>query len=303
MYNIKNNTTKKGKKMINSDKKLEDFEVVELKNSFSKQKNIQVMEDKEKNAVILKIYGAIEEPEEYMEELSKLEALSNQYDILEITLNSAGGSLNTTVDIVSLIKNFEYVVTIGKGEVASAAFMLWTMGDVRVVTDYSMYMAHRESYGMYGKTSEHRDAAKVFGMVYEEMFENCFGTLLTKEEKSIAERSEAWISYKDLLKRERVISFDDYITPVNPYIIGEVYVTETGKVFMFDSETEKYRNVESFKFGDESVDDMITYLYGITKINKTTEFKKKTKDKKKNVKSLSNVKKETKEEINNDQQN
>jgi hypothetical protein len=39
------------------------------------------------------------------------------------------------------------------------------------------------------------------------------------------------------------------------------------------------------------------------KINKTTESKKKTKDKKKNVKSLSNVKKETKEEINNDQQN
>lgn len=283
------------------DKKSSEEYEVELKNPFSKQKNIQIAEDKERGLVVLKIYGAIEEPEEYIEELTKLETLANNYDVLEITLNSPGGSLNTTVDIISIINKFTYVATIGKGEVASAAFMLWTMGDVRVVTDYSMYMAHRESYGMYGKTSEHRDAAKAFGLVYEEMFEDCFGDLLTPEEKVIADRSEAWISYKDLLQRERVISFDHYIDPVNPYSIGEVFVTQDGKIFMFDAETENFRNVAKLEFGDEVVSDMTAYLYGIAKVTKlekteTKPSKKKTNDSEKIVKSKDKIKKVKRED-------
>ncbi len=278
----------------------EDFEV-DIKNAFNKQKNIQLAEDKERNLVVLKIYGAIEEPEEYIEELARLEILSNTYDVLEITLNSPGGSLNTTVDIVSIIRKFKYVATIGKGEVASAAFMLWTMGNVRVVTEYSMYMAHRESYGMYGKTSEHRDAAKAFGLVYEEMFEDCFGDLLTDEEKLIAERSEAWLSYKDLLQRERVISFDDYLEPVNPYSISEIFITQDGKMFMFDAESETFRNVETLTFGKDVVSDMTEYLYGIAKITSIDDTskvpkKEKIKDDTNNVKSKKEKVKKTKKE-------
>lgn len=145
--------------------------------------------------------------------------------------------------------------------------MLWTMGDIRVVTDYSMYMAHRESYGMYGKTSEHRDAAATFGKVYEEMFEQCFGDLLTDKEKNIAERSETWISYKDLLDRPGVISYDDYIAPKNPYSIMELYTNEDGKMFMYDAENDFYRTVK-VEFTDEAISDMTEYLYGVTDIVK-----------------------------------
>lgn len=236
-------------------------------NTFSRTNNIQVSEDSERGLAILKIYGSIDEPEEYIEELSKLDLLSKKFDVLEITLNSPGGNLNTTVDITSIITKFNYIVTIGKGEVASAAFMLWTMGDIRVVTDYSMYMAHRESYGMYGKTSEHRDAAVTFGKVYEEMFEQCFGDLLTDKEKNIAERSETWISYKDLLDRPGVISYDDYIAPKNPYSISELYTNEDGKMFMYDAENDFYRTVK-VEFTDEAISDMTEYLYGVTDIVK-----------------------------------
>ncbi len=236
-------------------------------NSFARTKNIQVSEDSERGLAILKIYGSIDEPEEYIEELSKLDLLSKKFDVLEITLNSPGGNLNTTVDITSIINKFNYIVTIGKGEVASAAFMLWTMGDIRVVTSYSMYMAHRESYGMYGKTSEHRDAAVTFGKVYEEMFEQCFGDLLTDKEKNIAERSETWISYKDLLDRPGVISYDDYIAPKNPYSIMELYTNEDGKMFMYDAENDFYRTVK-VEFTDEAISDMTEYLYGVTDIVK-----------------------------------
>ncbi len=249
-----------------------DFEQ-EISNPIVKPKNIQIGESPERNLVWLKIYGVIEEPSEYIEEISKLEKLYEKYDVLEITLNSPGGSLNTTVDLASIINKFSYVITIGKGEIASAAFMLWTMGDIKVVTDYSMYMAHRESYGMYGKTSEHKATADIFGRVYEEMFEDCFGDILTETEKQIADRSETWISYKDLLQRKGVISFDEYITPSNPYTIIEMYSTKDGKMFMWDDETDTYRSL-SIKFGDELILDMTGHLYGISPITKIAKIQK-----------------------------
>lgn len=270
----------------------------EIQNPFAKPKNIQIGEDKEKKIAILKIYGDILEPEEYIEELTKLEFLSKTHDVIEITLNSPGGSLNTTVDLASIISNFNYVITIGKGEIASAAFMLWTMGNIRVVTDYSMYMAHRESYGMYGKTSEHRDAAKTFGMVYEELFEKCFGDLLTHDEKLIAERSEAWISYSDLLERDKVISLDQYLDPPSPYSSMELFITDDSKSFLFDTDSGVFRSV-NLTYGDEYVDDMTEYFYGITNINKVPEKPKKAIKKKKPKKTIKkkNPKKVTKKKV------
>ena len=256
-------------------------EEIEIINPFAKPKNIQVIDDKNRGMAIVRIYGAIAEPEEYIEELAKLDYLATQYEAIEITLNSPGGSLNTTVDLVSIINNFKYVITIGKGEIASAAFMLWTRGNVKVVTDYSMYMAHRESYGMYGKTSEHKDAARIFGGVYEEMFEECFSELLTDAEKQIAERSEAWVSYKDLLTRPGVISFDEYTEAKNPYQVIEMYKTVNGKTFLFDTETQTFRSVE-YEFGMEFITDMTDYLYGIEDV-RTFEKPKKVKVVKKKV--------------------
>lgn len=265
----------------------------EMINPFAKQKNIQVIDDKNRGMAIVRIYGGIEEPEEYIEELAKLDFLATQYDAVEITLNSPGGSLNTTVDLASIINNFKYVITIGKGEIASAAFMLWTMGDVKVVTDYSMYMAHRESYGMYGKTSEHKDAANIFGSVYEELFEQCFGNILTDNEKMIAERSEAWISYKDLASREGIITYDEYIEAKNPYQIAEIYRTQDGKTFMYDNDTETFRSV-TCDFGMEYITDMTDYLYGIASVTKFEKPKKIKVDIKKTKKKDSDKKKKAK---------
>ena len=260
-----------------------DYEIELPVNPSIKSKNIQVVEDKERNLVILRVYGEIEEPSEYIDEISRLNQFSNQYDIIEITLNSPGGSLNTTVDLASIINNFNYVITIGKGEVASAAFMLWAMGDIKVVTDYSMYMAHRESYGMYGKTSEHKYAADVFGSVYEEFFEECFDDILTDKEALIADRSEAWVSYKDLVNRDGIISYDEYVQPKNPYTVAEYYITDDGKLLMFDTLTQAYRTVE-IEFGNEIITDMTEYLYGIDSLTELPKPKKVKKAKKKSKK-------------------
>jgi len=236
-------------------------EVVEI-NPFLKPKNILVSDDKDRNLATLKIYGEIENPEEYVEQLTQLEALSKTYSVIEITLNSPGGDLNTTIDILSILKNFETIITIGKGEIASAAFMIWSKGDVRVVTDFALFMAHRESYGMFGKTAEHRSAADKFGMVYEELFDECFGKLLTDDEKVIAQRSETWITYKDLLSRDGVISYKEYLDPKNPVTISEVFITEDNQSFIFDATTGIYLGID-ITYNGTIIENFSDYLYGI----------------------------------------
>lgn len=239
-------------------------EVVEI-NPFLKPKNILVSDDKDRNLATLKVYGAIEDPEEYIEQLTQLEALSKTYEVLEITLNSPGGDLNTTIDILSIIKNFKTIITIGKGEIASAAFMIWSQGDIRVVTDFALFMAHRESYGMFGKTAEHRSAADKFGMVYEELFDVCFGDLLTDDEKIIAQRSETWITYKDLLSRDRVISYEEYLNPKNPIVISDMYITDDNKSFIFDPESSFYLGVD-ISYNGQIIENLSNFLYGIEEI-------------------------------------
>lgn len=270
-----------------SIKKMEDGQMVQFQQP---SKNISVYEDSDRNLVVLRVYGTIEEPEAYIDEISRLEQLSKKYSIVEVLLNSPGGSLNTTVDLASILQNFDYIVTVGKGEVASGAFMLWSLGDLRVVTKYSMYMAHRESYGMYGKTSEHKDAANVFESVYEDLFKNCFGSLLTEKEQNIAERSEAWVSYSDLLKRPRVISYEEYKSPKNPYYVKELFVLEDGTHFVYNPETETYEGID-ITYNDSRIVNIEDYLYGLGGVQFPEESAEvdieqdAKKNKKKNVKS------------------
>jgi len=248
-----------------NEKKIIESDEDDKMNDCNCSKNLQVSEDLTRKVAILKIYGAIEEPEYCIDSLNKLELMSEKYDVLEVIINSPGGSLNTMVDIISIFKHFRYIITIGKGECSSASFMLWALGNIRVVTDYSMYMSHRESYGLYGKTSEHRDVANILGTVYAEMFEICFGDLLTREEKQIAERSEVWISYKDLLKRDRVISYENYINPSNQCSIIDMHITEDSKMFIFDAINNVFRNIE-ITYTDDIIEEMTDYIYGICDI-------------------------------------
>jgi ATP-dependent protease ClpP protease subunit len=225
--------------------------------------NIIVDEDKSREMAILKIYGEIDQPEEYIEEFIELEELSKIYNVVELTLNSPGGSTDTEAELLSILERFGFVITIARGTVASAAFTLWSRGDLRIVADHTLFMAHRESYSMHGKTREHVDIATVFNTVFEDMFDKYAHSLLTKDEIKLAERSDVWLTYKDMIERKACISYADYLKPKNAYTTQEFIVTKEGISMFFNPKTQTFMSA-TITFTDElEFSDTINYMYDI----------------------------------------
>ena len=133
-----------------------DYEV-EISNPFSRTKNIQVSEDSERGLAILKIYGSIDEPEEYIEQLSKLDELSKKFDVIEITLNSPGGNYDELVAIYDMMQLLDADIrTIVMGSAMSAGALLGISGTCgqRFITPTSRLMFHAVSMGIEGKAQD-----------------------------------------------------------------------------------------------------------------------------------------------------
>jgi ATP-dependent protease ClpP protease subunit len=235
-------------------------------------KNISIQENKNDSILKLYIHGEIDEPENYTNELMTLHNLSDKYNTLEIIINSPGGSVNTFVELYSIIKKFPFVVTIGMGEIASAGFMLWSLGNIKVVSKFSVYMAHRESYGYWGKTEEHEHLAKTYNANYRELFDECFSEILNNEEKELSKVSEVWIPYNELIKRKIAISYEQYLDKSNEMIIEEIYFIK-GKYFKYNFEFNDYEEIKIIP-KKSFIKDLNKFAYGFEKIKKIAKNKK-----------------------------
>lgn len=211
---------------------MEEFVIPQIDSN----KSISVVFDDSRSIVIMRIYGELEEPVKYARELDALRDFSSRTTTIEITVNSPGGDVSTFLPIYNYLKLYRNIITIGMGDVSSAAFMIWACGDIRVASDYCIFMAHRESYGMYGKTMEHLSMSAVFNKVYEELFEDLYEDILTEEEKQISLRSECYISYADLIERGAAISYDDYLFPPKSIVRQHIYTIDDNEQWVFDEE-------------------------------------------------------------------
>lgn len=217
----------------------------EIKNNFL------VSECPETNEVNLTIFGTIEEPEEYINELSKLRELSNANHILTIYINSNGGSVHTLVSLLSIMKLYTLVITLAEGIVASAAFMLWSKGDVRVTFDHTIFMAHRESYGLSGNTLKHSNYNKVVQKTLGPLFKDCMAGILTKKEINDAQTIDVFLNSDILLKRKKCITYEKYIELANN--TKKISLINIGDNFWYSKEDGSFAKVLSFEVYDEQL--------------------------------------------------
>lgn len=224
-------------------------------------KTITVGFNERKSVVELKIIGEIHEPREYVREFYILEELSVEYRILQITLNSPGGSLATLLELLSLIKKFDYIITVGKGRICSAAFVIWCAGNLRIADDYSVFMAHRESYGNYGKTTEHLEYAEKIDEINKSLFRNYLSGILTRKEMEKIKTTEVWLSYKDLINRGHAKSIDFLNNVPLNHKVYNLLIDSAGNAWLFDAESEIYRAVIVQDTG-QYVDNLNHVLFG-----------------------------------------
>lgn len=184
-----------------------------------RRKTIEVYVDEEKQRVVVDINGPIFDQSQHQVELTALRELSSEHNSVIVFINSPGGNLSSTVAMLSYLRLYSQIITVGVGEVCSAGLILWSIGDVRVSAPYTLFMAHRESYGPgVLKTMEHSHKASKIDNICDKLAAETFNILLTDEEIEKCKLTEVYLSHDDIIKRKQAITFEDFMMIDNkPY--------------------------------------------------------------------------------------
>jgi ATP-dependent protease ClpP protease subunit len=236
---------------------------------FPINKSIVVSEVSEYHRVELFIRGQIDPVIEYSDELIKLQYLANKYSVLHVTINTPGGDLMTCLELLRIFKLYSHVVTIGIGEVASAGFILWSAGDIRVIDEYTILMIHRESFGNYGKTAEHLALANVSQVIYGRLYTNTVDKFMTPDEQYHSRISEVWIDAADMVNRGFAIFLSDFESPKRRIMDTTTlyHIDDEGveKVIMYDELNSVYQFV-TIEYTDEYINNLDSYIHSVESI-------------------------------------
>lgn len=178
-------------------------------------KFLTIARNDDRSRVEAHVKGTFDAPRNNVYEIGALYDLSDKYDTVVVYINSEGGRIDMLSELVSVIRKFKTVITVGAGQVNSAAFMLWCVGDIRVVQDYTIFMAHRESYRMSGKTDQHVELANFNQRIFSKTVDDFFKNVLTSDEMEKIRHSEVFLSGDDLIERECAISWDHFVEGSN----------------------------------------------------------------------------------------
>jgi ATP-dependent protease ClpP protease subunit len=128
---------------------------------------------------------------------------SEQHDTVFIYLNTPGGNLLTTLQIISAIKqSAATVVTCMEGQVASAGTMIFLAGQRHMVGPNTIFMAHNYSGFVGGKGFELKTRQKFDEHYFQKFVKTTYAGFLTEEEiGSIMEDRDVWLDAEEVAKR------------------------------------------------------------------------------------------------------
>jgi ATP-dependent protease ClpP protease subunit len=150
----------------------------------------------------LYLSGEIESPENYIEWFQTIRH-ATQADVIKIYINSAGGSIDTTIQMLRALSETEAtVVTSIEGMCASAATMIFLQGDSFEVSEYSMLMIHTYSGGVLGKGNEIHSQALFERKWSMDLMRKIYEDFLTTEEiDRVIDGVDLWMDGSEVIKR------------------------------------------------------------------------------------------------------
>lgn len=136
---------------------------------------------------------------------------ANKSKEIHVWVNSLGGDTTSLVMISQLLEQFEYIVTIGTGEIDSAGFDLWAVGDQRYLFKNSLCMYHGLSTFAGGKSKQLKNYSQ-FIESYSKQLEDYIKAknILTDEEIEKGRLTQVWILGSQLINRGVAIDFSLY---------------------------------------------------------------------------------------------
>jgi ATP-dependent Clp protease, protease subunit len=146
--------------------------------------------------------GEIDSPENYIEWFQTIRHATS-LDVIKIYINSVGGSIDTTIQMLRALTETEAtVITSVEGICASAATMIFLQGDSFEVSEYSTFMFHTYSGGAIGKGGEMWEKLQHERKWSEHLLRSVYKDFLTeKEVTSLLENRDIWMDGNEVIRR------------------------------------------------------------------------------------------------------
>ena len=160
----------------------------------------------------------------------------HEEDDIQIYINSGGGALPTTFQIINAMGQCKApITTILDGNAHSAASLLFLSGNAFVFSDSSAMLCHYFTTGIHGKGHEVSDYITFAEEHYKQLFKNIYNHFLTEKElEEMFTGKDFWFNYKQIEKRLKVKSgFNKKSAPkkktVRKTTVGKSTVRKTTK--------------------------------------------------------------------------
>lgn len=148
------------------------------------------------------ISGVIEEPAQYTEMIHRIRTAGSR-DIINIHLNTPGGSVPTGVQLISAMRASDgHIVTHLEGEACSMGALLFLTADEMVVYDDSLLMFHNYSGGTTGKGHELTASIDAINRWYSKLARTvCIPFLTEAELDRIFDGADVWMLSDEVERR------------------------------------------------------------------------------------------------------
>ena len=145
---------------------------------------------------------SIGEAEQYTDWLDTIRNC-NENDIVKIHINSPGGDLLTTIQLVrALQETLATVICSVEGQCMSAATLVFLQADIVEISEHSMFMFHNYSGGTIGKGGEMYDNIVYERKWSERLFRDIYRDFLTEFEiSSMLDNKDIWMDGEEVTER------------------------------------------------------------------------------------------------------
>lgn len=128
---------------------------------------------------------------------------AESHDTIFIYLNTPGGSLKTTIQLITAMRQTNAtIITCLEGEVSSAGTMIFLSGHKYLVNPNCSFMIHNYSGGILGKGQEIAAHAKFIEKYSRSLLNDIYADFLSEEEiEEVLEGRDIWLTSEQVIER------------------------------------------------------------------------------------------------------
>lgn len=151
----------------------------------------------------------------YMDLINTLKT-AEQHDTIFIYLNTPGGSLHTSIQIISAMRQSSAaVVTCLEGEVCSAGTLIFLSGDKHIVNPHCTFMIHNYSHWVGGKGNEISIRVKHYEEYFRKLSGDIYKDFLTEAElEEVRSGKDFWMDSEEVIRRLNVSDEENNIAAI-----------------------------------------------------------------------------------------